>query len=33
MQLEVFMLLKGANALAYGGDAIGGVIVIKPSRN
>ena len=24
-------VLKGANALAYGGDAIGGVIVLKPS--
>lgn len=25
-------VIKGANALAYGGDAIGGVIVIKPSN-
>lgn len=25
-------VLKGANALAYGGDAIGGVIVLKPSN-
>lgn len=25
-------VVKGANALAYGGDAIGGVIVLKPSR-
>ncbi|WP_347926017.1 TonB-dependent receptor [Pontimicrobium sp. SW4] len=25
-------VIKGANALAYGGDAIGGVIVLKPSR-
>lgn len=25
-------VLKGANALAYGGDAIGGVIVIEPSK-
>ncbi|AXO79126.1 TonB-dependent receptor [Olleya aquimaris] len=25
-------VIKGANALAYGGDAIGGVIVVKPSK-
>jgi iron complex outermembrane recepter protein len=25
-------VIKGANALAYGGDAIGGVIVLKPSN-
>ena len=25
-------VIKGANALAYGGDAIGGVIVLKPSK-
>ncbi|QXP58978.1 TonB-dependent receptor [Olleya sp. HaHaR_3_96] len=25
-------VIKGANALAYGGDAIGGVIILKPSK-